>query len=48
VANSVVNHHDGILGKTASTIDEETKQKYMMGQEEKYKESITKLKNKVK
>ena len=48
VANSVVNHHDGILGKTASTIDEETKQKYMMGQEEKYKQSITKLKNKVK
>lgn len=37
VPNSVVNHHDGNLGKTGSTaIDEDTKQKYMGGQQQKY------------
>ena len=47
MANSVVNHHDAILGETANTVDEETKQKYMMGQEQKYQESIVKLRNKL-
>ena len=47
MANSVVNHHDGILGKTASTIDEEQNKIYDgAGREDK--QSITKLKDKVK
>ncbi len=45
VPHSVVNHHEDMIGKTGSTaIDEETKQKYMMGQEEKYKKSLASLK----
>ena len=37
VPSSVVNHHEDMIGKTGSTaIDEETKQKYMMGQQQKY------------
>ena len=37
VPSSVVNHHEEMIGKTGSTaIDEETKQKYMMGQQQKY------------
>ena len=45
VPHSVVNHHEDMIGKTGSTaIDEETKQKYMMGQQEKYQKALTTLK----
>ena len=42
---SVVNHHEDMIGKTGnSAIDEETKQKYMMGQQHKYQQALTSLK----
>jgi GT2 family glycosyltransferase len=38
VPSSVVNHHDGNLGKTGnSAIDDATKQKYTMGQQQTFK-----------
>ncbi len=46
IPHSVVNHHADNLGKTGRTaIDEETQQKYMMGQEGKYKLALDKLVN---
>lgn len=45
VPKSVVNHHSDNLGKTGKTaIDEETKQKYMMGQQTNYEIAKRKLK----
>ena len=45
VPSSVVNHHEDMIGKTGnSAIDEETKQKYMMGQQHKYQQALTSLK----
>lgn len=49
VCNSIVNHHDGNLGKTGNTaIDESTKEKYTMGQQNQYRETHERLLNKLK
>ena len=48
VCNSVVNHHDGNLGKTGnSAIDESTKQKYTMGQQKQYIKALEDIKLKL-
>jgi hypothetical protein len=48
VCNSVVNHHDGNLGKTGNTaIDESTRQSYTMGQQAQYQQALLKLKDKL-
>lgn len=48
VCNSVVNHHDGNLGKTGNTaINESTRQKYTMGQQKQYIEALEDLKMKL-
>lgn len=48
VPKSIVNHHDGNLGKTGnSAIDEKTKQEYCMGEQPNYIKALEELKQKI-